>query len=128
MKMRCTHYTESPVGTCILRGCYAARLFSLQRQRLSAAYRPPSSTALYLLRGRHALYSGEFLPAQKRPPVGRASEFVVLPDPAEEASELAELGVSGIFSVRRFILEDPVLSLGFRITPAGSRRRPYHGC
>lgn len=69
----------------------------------------------YFLRGA-TLTGGDFLGlSETSAPYPAFSEIVVLPARAESAPELAALGgFLGDVSVRRFIMEDPVLTLGFR--------------
>jgi hypothetical protein len=117
LKIAGKHYTESgPGGSWSPTLRLRSTAYLLPRQRLER--RIPASLparGIYHLRGA-SLHSGDFLGLRRTSRrFDRTSEIVVLPAPAEEAPELAALGgFLGDISVRRFIMEDPVLTLGFR--------------
>ena len=98
------------------RSLLRSTVYMMPRQRLTRR-----TTFSMPMRGRHifkgaTLNGGDFLGLTEnsvRYPLER--EFVVLPKPAE-AGEVERLlgGYMGDTSVNRFILEDPILTLGFR--------------
>ena len=111
-----TSYTvdgRSALGAPALR--LRSTVYLLPRQRLER--RLPASLpnrGRYLLRGA-AVQRGDFFGLREtyRDFPCRA-EIVVMPAPAPEAPSLTALGdFLGEISVRRFIMEDPVLTLGF---------------
>jgi hypothetical protein len=117
LKSAVTHYTKNSPG---LLGTPSLRLSStaylLPRQRLER--RIPASLPVrgrYLLRGA-TLNSGDFIGLRSTSRrFDHTSEIVVVPAPAEDAPGLTALGgFLGDISVRRFMMEDPVLTLGFR--------------
>ena len=116
LKNAAPRYIENPGGPWSSSLRLRSTAYLLPRQRLER--RIPASLparGIYLLRGA-TLHSGDFLGLRRTSRrYNRTSEIVVLPAPAGEDPALAALGgFLGDISVRRFIMEDPVLTLGFR--------------
>ena len=107
-------------GISIRRDSEVARLststFLKPRQRMEKRFKASlPQRGRYFLRGAN-LHAGDFLGLKQTSayfPVNR--EIVVLPAPLDSSYELRALGdFLGDMSVNRFIMEDPVLTLGFR--------------
>lgn len=65
--------------------------------------------------GSYRLSAGDLLGVSESSKFGEGQELVVMPERTEDAVSLQALGgFLGDISVRRFILEDPILTVGFR--------------
>lgn len=73
-----------------------------------------SQRGLYQIGG-YRLSAGDLLGFKEATKYGQAKEIVIIPERSKQQTSIDALGgFLGDISVRRFILEDPILTLGFR--------------
>lgn len=91
------------------------RMFLLPRQRVtrSAAFVFDQRGTYHV--GKYRLSAGDLLGLSEETKHGEGQELVVMPQRSKDGTAIEALGgFLGDISVRRFILEDPILTVGFR--------------
>ena len=117
---------QLPEGAVIENGTtnrYGYRLFLFPKKSHTHETHLTFSRRGVYRNGRCFLETGDFLGFQaKVRNIDITSDLVIMPKRSEDEYVIKTLGgFLGDISVRRFIIEDPVLNIGYRDIPAGNR-------